>query len=224
MMKNLFSIFDPSSSMNFSLNWFSSFYLILYIPMIFWFIPSRWNMIYMNILLNLGKEFMILMENKKNQMNILLYLSLFMMIFLNNFLGMFSYIFTSSSHLIMSLTFSMILWVSFMLFGWINNMNHMFAHLVPQGTPSVLMPFMVIVESLSNLIRSGTLSVRLSANMIAGHLLMTLISSTGSSLSFLLLILMLVSQSLLIILELSVSIIQAYVFSVLSVLYSSEVN
>lgn len=83
---------------------------------------------------------------------------------------------------------------------------------------------MVIVESLRNLIRSGTLRVRLTANIIAGHLLITLISSTGRGLRFWLLILILLSQSLLIILELRVSVIQAYVFSVLRTLYRSEVN
>nr|YP_011004803.1 ATP synthase F0 subunit 6 [Anagyrus jenniferae]WPT46944.1 ATP synthase F0 subunit 6 [Anagyrus jenniferae] len=224
MMMNLFSIFDPSTSMNFSLNWISSILMILYIPMIYWFIPSRWNMLLLKLMNVLMNEFLILLSKNNNKINVLLMLGLFLMIFLNNFLGMFSYIFVSSSHLVMSLTFSLVLWISFMLFGWLMNSNYMFSHLVPQGTPVILMPFMVIVESLSNIIRSGTLSVRLSANMIAGHLLMTLISSTGPSLSLLFLILVLLSQSLLIILELSVSLIQAYVFSVLSTLYSSEVN
>nr|YP_011004815.1 ATP synthase F0 subunit 6 [Leptomastidea bifasciata]WPT46956.1 ATP synthase F0 subunit 6 [Leptomastidea bifasciata] len=223
-MMNLFSVFDPCSSLLFSLNWISSIYVILFMPMIYWFIPSRLSMFYYKIFYLLSKEFNVLLNNLENKFNLILMLSLFMMIFLNNFLGMFSYIFTSSSHLVMSLSLSMSLWLMMMLFGWLKNSNHMFAHLVPQGTPGILMPFMVIVESLSNMIRSGTLSVRLSANMIAGHLLMTLISSTGTNLSLILLILMILCQSILIILELSVSVIQAYVFSVLSTLYSSEVN
>nr|YP_010131037.1 ATP synthase F0 subunit 6 [Metaphycus eriococci]QPZ53224.1 ATP synthase F0 subunit 6 [Metaphycus eriococci] len=224
MMMNLFSIFDPCTSMNLSLNWFSSMFIFMFIPMIYWFIPSRWVYFYLNLLNLLVNEFKILLNFKVNLVNIIIIMSLFFFILLNNFMGMFPYIFTSSSHLVMSLSMSLILWMSFMLFGWMENMNHMFSHLVPQGTPGMLMPFMVIVESLSNIIRSGTLSVRLSANMIAGHLLMTLISSTGVSLSLILLILMLLGQSVLIILELSVSVIQAYVFSVLSTLYSAEVN
>nr|YP_010934884.1 ATP synthase F0 subunit 6 [Blastothrix speciosa]WKV28875.1 ATP synthase F0 subunit 6 [Blastothrix speciosa] len=224
MVMNLFSIFDPSTSLLFSLNWMSSIMVIFFFPLMFWFIPSRMEMMYLSILSILSYEFSILLNKKNNKMNLIILLSLFMLILLNNFLGMFPYIYVSSSHLVMSLSFSLVFWASFMLFGWIKNMNFMFSHLVPQGTPSALMPFMVIVESLSNLIRSGTLSVRLSANMIAGHLLMTLISSTGNKLSLIILILMLVSQSLLIILELSVSVIQAYVFSVLVTLYSTETN
>nr|YP_010031614.1 ATP synthase F0 subunit 6 [Necremnus tutae]QOV03009.1 ATP synthase F0 subunit 6 [Necremnus tutae] len=224
MMMNLFSVFDPSSSMNYSMNWISSIYILFFIPSMFWFIPSRWNFFFMMILKFLIKEFKVLMNLKMNIMSILIYVSLFMIIMLNNFMGLFPYIFTSSAHMTMSLSLSLVLWMSYMLFGWIKNSNNMFSHLVPHGTPGILMPFMVLIESISNIIRPGTLAVRLSANMIAGHLLMTLISSTGVSLSMILLMLMLLSQSILIILELSVSVIQAYVFSVLSTLYSSEVN
>nr|AWN56254.1 ATP synthase F0 subunit 6 [Euschistus heros] len=224
MMMNLFSIFDPSTSLNYSMNWMSSLYIIMFIPNMYWLIPSRWLMIYLLILKFLINEFKILLNKNLNKLNLLIYISLFLMIMLNNFLGLFPYIFTSSSHLSMSLVYSLILWMSYMLFGWMKNLNHMFVHLVPQGTPNILMPFMVLIESISNIIRPGTLAVRLSANMIAGHLLMTLISSTGNNLNFLFLMLMLISQSLLIILEISVSFIQAYVFSILSTLYSTETN
>nr|QMX85838.1 ATP synthase F0 subunit 6 [Platencyrtus parkeri] len=224
MMMNLFSIFDPSTSLTFSVNWFSGLYTIMLIPLIFWFIPSRWNFILIKMMNFLFMEFKILLVKKINNMNLLIFLSLFILIFLNNFMGLFPYIFTMSSHLTISAALALTIWVSIFLFSWINNYNHMFIHLVPQGTPSGLMPFMVLVESLSNFIRAGTLSIRLTANIIAGHLLMTLISSTGVNLNLIFLIFMLLSQSLLIILEISVSLIQAYVFSVLSALYSAESN
>lgn len=110
-----------------------------------------------------------------------------------------------------------------MIFGWINNTKHIFAHLVPQGTPPVLMPFIVLIETISNVIRPGTLAVRLSANIIAGHLLLTLLGNTGNSLSTILVSLLIVTQLLLLILESAVAIIQAYVFTILSTLYSSEI-
>nr|YP_009519816.1 ATP synthase F0 subunit 6 [Trichogramma ostriniae]AOM68249.1 ATP synthase F0 subunit 6 [Trichogramma ostriniae] len=224
MMNNLFSIFDPSTSQSYSLNWLSSLYILLFIPNLYWFIPSRYSFMFLVLLNYLIGEFKMLLNIKKNLMNLLFLMSIFIFIMLNNFMGMFSYIFTSSSHLTFSLSLSLTLWLSFMLYGWIVNTNHMFMHLVPEGTPSALMVFMVLIETISNLIRSGTLAVRLSANMIAGHLLMTLISSTGSSLSILMLFFMLFSQTLLILLELSVSVIQAYVFTVLSTLYSAETS
>nr|YP_010594880.1 ATP synthase F0 subunit 6 [Anastatus dexingensis]WAJ57478.1 ATP synthase F0 subunit 6 [Anastatus dexingensis] len=224
MMMNLFSIFDPLTSMNFSLNWMSIMLVLFFIPMNFWFIPSRWSKLLILIFKKLIFEFSLLMNLKVNKMNILLFISLFLFIMLSNLLGMFPYIFTSTSHLIVSLSLSMFLWFSMMLYGWVLNLNHMFVHLVPQGTPFVLMFFMVLIETISNLIRPGTLAVRLSANMIAGHLLMSLISSSGMNLSILLLMVMILVQSMLIILELSVSFIQAYVFSILSSLYSIEMN
>nr|AZL93208.1 ATP synthase F0 subunit 6 [Eupelmus sp. ZJUH_2016012] len=222
MMMNLFSIFDPTSSMKYSMNWFSFIFMILFLPNMFWFIPSRWNIVLWMLFNFLINEFKLLLNLKSNLMSMLILLSIFYSIMITNLIGMFPYIFTSSSHLIFSLSYSLILWISMMLFGWIENCNHMFSHLVPQGTPKILMPFMVLIETISNFIRPGTLAVRLSANMIAGHLLMTLISSTGSSLSLILLFIMLLSQSILIILELSVAFIQAYVFSVLSTLYKAE--
>nr|QKQ14766.1 ATP synthase F0 subunit 6 [Coccidophilus cariba] len=222
MMANLFSSFEPSTIMFTSLNWLSSMIIFLIFPSLFWFIPSRMNFFWMKIFSTIHKDF-VLLVGKKNFNSTLLFISLMFFILINNFFGLFPYIFTSSSHLIFSLSLALPLWLSFMIYGWINNTYHMFAHLVPQGVPPILMPFMVFFETISNIIRPGTLAIRLSANMIAGHLLMTLLGNTGSSLNFLITILILV-QILLIVLESAVAIIQSYVFAVLSTLYSSEVN
>nr|QWM97250.1 ATP synthase F0 subunit 6 [Aulaconotus atronotatus] len=224
MMANLFSSFDPSTNFNLSLNWMSSLIGLFIIPPMFWLIPSRLSMIWNKIIMTLHKEFKILIGFNNTQGSTLLFISLFSIILFNNFLGLFPYIFTSTSHMVMTLTLALPLWLSFMIFGWINNTIHMFAHLVPQGTPPILMPFMVCIETISNIIRPGTLAIRLSANMIAGHLLMTLLGSTGPSLTFIMIYLLLITQILLLILESAVAIIQSYVFTVLSTLYSSEVN
>nr|YP_009093770.1 ATP synthase F0 subunit 6 [Ulomoides dermestoides]AIS67602.1 ATP synthase F0 subunit 6 [Ulomoides dermestoides] len=223
MMANLFSSFDPSTNWNSSINWLSTLIGILIIPTSFWLIPSRINFLWTKISLTLHKEFKTLIgPNVKGAT--LMFISLFSLILFNNFLGLFPYIFTSTSHMVLTLSLALPLWLSFMLFGWINNTIHMFAHLVPQGTPPVLMPFMVCIETISNVIRPGTLAIRLSANMIAGHLLMTLLGNTGSMLSIYLINILLIVQILLLVLESAVAIIQSYVFAVLSTLYSSEVN
>nr|AXS64827.1 ATP synthase F0 subunit 6 [Cucujoidea sp. 11 KM-2017] len=223
MMANLFSSFDPSTNLSMSLNWTSSFLGIMFIPYMYWLIPSRFNMLWTSVITTLHKEFKILLGPNSNGSS-LIFISLFSFILFNNFLGLFPYIFTSSSHLSMTLVLALPLWLSFMLYGWINNTIHMFAHLVPQGTPPVLMPFMVCIETISNIIRPGTLAVRLTANMIAGHLLMTLLGNTGPMLSIYLLNVLIIVQLLLLVLESAVSIIQSYVFAVLTTLYSSEVN
>nr|QNP10010.1 ATP synthase F0 subunit 6 [Aulacochthebius sp. IBE<ESP> RA1155] len=222
MMTNLFSSFDPTTSFNLSLNWMSTFLGMIFIPAMFWLIPSRMNILWIKMIMILHQEFKILLGNKIKGMT-LMFISLFSIIMFNNFLGLFPYIFTSTSHLILTLSLALPLWLSFMLYGWINNTMHMFAHLVPQGTPPILMPFMVCIETISNIIRPGTLAVRLAANMIAGHLLMTLLGNTGPSLSLLLINILIITQLLLLLLESAVAIIQSYVFAILSTLYSSEV-
>nr|YP_010946340.1 ATP synthase F0 subunit 6 [Anaplectoidea varia]WGO57058.1 ATP synthase F0 subunit 6 [Anaplectoidea varia] len=226
MMANLFSIFDPSTNLfNSSLNWMSTTLGLFLIPPMFWLIPSRHLILWNKMMYNLHKEFKTLIGNAKiNKGSSLTFISLFSIIMFNNFLGLFPYLFTSTSHMVMTLSISLPMWLSFMLFGWINNTQHMFAHLVPQGTPPVLMPFMVCIETISNIIRPGTLAVRLAANMIAGHLLITLLGNTGPNLSTILLTTLILTQIMLLTLESAVSIIQSYVFAVLSTLYSSEVN
>jgi F-type H+-transporting ATPase subunit a len=99
----------------------------------------------------------------------------------------------------------------------------MLAHCVPLGTPPVLIPFMVLIETISNLIRPGTLAVRLAANIIAGHLLLVLLGNQGPNLTSAFLTVLIVTQILLLVLESAVAVIQSYVFAVLATLYSREV-
>nr|APX40061.1 ATP synthase F0 subunit 6 [Neocrepidodera brevicollis] len=223
MMMNLFSSFDPSSTLNISLNWASTLIGVFMLPPMFWLVPARIHMLWNKIIKTLHLEFKILM-GEKSKGSSLIFISLFSLILFNNFLGLFPYIFTSTSHMVMTLSLALPLWLSFMIYGWLNNTIHMLAHLVPQGTPAILMPFMVCIETISNMIRPGTLAIRLSANMIAGHLLMTLLGNTGPTLAILMINLLILVQILLLVLETAVSMIQAYVFTVLSTLYSSEVT
>nr|AVT43664.1 ATP synthase F0 subunit 6 [Agathymus mariae lajitaensis] len=225
MMTNLFSIFDPSTNLfNISFNWLSTFLGMMFIPYLFWLTPNRQIILWNFIMNKLHVEFKTLLGPNNFSGSTFIFISLFSFIFFNNFLGLFPYIFTSTSHLTISLSISISLWLSFMFYGWLNNSQHMFIHLIPQGTPTVLMPFMVLIETISNIIRPGTLAVRLTANMIAGHLLLTLLSSTNILLPNYIVMLMIFIQILLLTLELAVAIIQSYVITVLSTLYSSETN
>nr|YP_009558804.1 ATP synthase F0 subunit 6 [Metaplax longipes]QBA83253.1 ATP synthase F0 subunit 6 [Metaplax longipes]QDR25225.1 ATP synthase F0 subunit 6 [Metaplax longipes] len=224
MMTNLFSIFEPSSSIfSLSLNWISTFLGLLFIPYLYWASPSRWSLLWSKMIYTLHKEFKVLLQPSHLGTSVL-FIALFSLIVFNNFLGLLPYVFTSSSHMVMTLSLSLPLWITLMIFGWLNHTQHMFAHLVPQGTPFALMPFMVLIETISNIIRPGTLAIRLAANMIAGHLLLTLLGNTGPSLSSSILLILLMSQILLLVLESAVAIIQSYVFAVLSTLYTSEIN
>lgn len=225
MITNLFSVFDPTSRIfNLSLNWLSIFVGLLLLPSLFWLIPSRPQFIWNKILNTLHGEFKTLLGPTGHPGSTLLFVSLFSFILFNNFIGLFPYIFTCTSHLVFTLTLALPLWLRFIIYGWVNHTQHIFAHLVPQGTPSVLIPFMVCIETIRNIIRPGTLAVRLAANIIAGHLLITLLGNTGPSLAITLLGFLVIGQIALLILESAVAIIQSYVFAVLRTLYSSEVN
>nr|YP_009440926.1 ATP synthase F0 subunit 6 [Hydromanicus wulaianus]AHC32056.1 ATP synthase F0 subunit 6 [Hydromanicus wulaianus] len=225
MMTNLFSIFDPYSSFfTLQLNWFSSLLLIVILPLNFWLIPNRLFLLMKTIFFFIKKEIFNLMKLNLYKGNNLFFITLFFILLMNNFLGLFPYIFTSTSHLIFNLTFSLPIWLSLMIFGWTRKTQNMFIHLIPNGTPPILMPFMVLIETISNIIRPGTLAIRLTANMIAGHLLITLLSQNGTSLSTMFIFLLILIEVMLLILEMSVSIIQAYVFTILSTLYTSEIH
>nr|YP_009528524.1 ATP synthase F0 subunit 6 [Parasarpa zayla]AYN60682.1 ATP synthase subunit 6 [Parasarpa zayla] len=225
MMNNLFSIFDPMTNIfNLSFNWMSTFIGMMFIPYSFWLIPNRHFILWNFISSKLHEEFKTLLGPNSYNGSTFIFISLFFFILFNNFLGLFPYIFTSTSHLNISLTLSLTLWLSFMIYGWTNNTQHMFIHMIPQGTPTILMPFMVLIETISNIIRPMTLAVRLTANMIAGHLLLTLLSNTGTNMSNYFLIILIFIQILLLILESAVAIIQSYVITILSTLYSSEIN
>nr|ASY97540.1 ATP synthase F0 subunit 6 [Scolopendra dehaani] len=221
MMMNLFSTFDPTSSFNVKMNWISTIIVLLFIVNMLWNTTSRMNMVFKLFYTNLSKEIKTHLKSKKAN---IMFITIMTFIMFNNLMGLTSYTFTSTSHILLTLSLALPLWTSLMLYGWINKMNHMFMHLVPQGTPSYLMPFMVLIETISNMIRPITLSVRLAANMIAGHLLLTLLGNQGNTMLNTTLPFLISLQIMLLMLETAVAIIQSYVFTILSTLYTSEVN
>lgn len=81
----------------------------------------------------------------------------------------------------------------------------------------------MLIESIRNIIRPITLTVRLTANIIAGHLLLTLLGNMGPKLNFILLPIIIITQTILLTLESAVAIIQAYVFAILITLYTREI-
>lgn len=109
-----------------------------------------------------------------------------------------------------------------MIFGIYTNYKHILAHLVPNDTPIYLISLIVLIETVSNVIRPLTLSIRLAANIVSGHLLIVLVSSIEPSLGNLECLSIVTIQTILITLEVAVSIMQAYVFTILRVLYIRE--
>merc|ERR1712123_437701 len=111
-----------------------------------------------------------------------------------------------------------------MLISIVYQYNNLLAHLVPTGTPRFLMPVIVLIETVSNIIRPATLAIRLAVNIVAGHLLLTLLGSQGPNLAFVGLIGLVIALILLLLLEVAVACIQSYVFTILSSLYLGELT
>nr|YP_009500679.1 ATP synthase F0 subunit 6 [Allocarsidara bakeri]AWU48822.1 ATP synthase F0 subunit 6 [Allocarsidara bakeri] len=224
MMMSLFSMFDPSATFNLPLNWIIMLTLLMLLPMKYWTIPSRINTCTKKITMTLHMEFNSLFNQtilKKG--STLIPITLFMWILINNISSNFPYNFCCSAHLSFSMSLSIPLWLSIIIFFWMNLTKTMLSHLVPSGTPNMLMPMMVIIEITSNIIRPMALAVRLTANLIAGHLLMALLGNTFNLTSLHWPIILLI-QTTFLLFELMVAIIQSYVFSVLMTLYSSEIS
>lgn len=221
MITNIFSIFDPSTSRILSLNWLRLTIVLFLFPIQYWLVPSRLIITWVTLINYIFTEFKILIRYSFS--NLIIFISLLIIIFINNFLGLFPYIFTASRHIRFCISLSLSLWFRIIIYRIINYLNDLLTHLTPQGTPILLIPFIVIIESIRLIIRPITLSIRLTANIIAGHLLLSLLGSSGQLISRLILLnIILFSQILLFILEISVSIIQAYVFSILSTLYRRD--
>lgn len=220
MINNLFSIFDPVAIFGISLNWIRIIiFLILFTPS-YWVMSSPFKTLFKIILSSMNNEFSNLLKRKK--INILIFSSLFIFILFNNTVGLASFTFTATRHLAISLSLALPFWLAFISYRLINNLTEFLAHLVPSGTPPILIPFIVIIEIVRNIIRPITLSVRLAANIIAGHLLLTLLGNQVVASRWIILPGLFITQFLLILLERAVACIQAYVFSVLTTLYASE--
>nr|AGA83690.1 ATP synthase subunit 6 [Cisticola cherina] len=163
--------------------------------------------------------------NKKGHKWALILTSLMVFLLLINLLGLLPYTFTPTTQLSMSLALAFPLWLATLLTGLRNQPSTTLGHLLPEGTPTPLIPALILIETTSLLIRPIALGVRLTANLTAGHLLIQLISTATitlmstmpmiSLLTFLILF-------LLTILEVAVAMIQAYVFVLLLSLYLQE--
>lgn len=222
IMINLFETFDPSINYYFQLNWIFIYTPIIIFPNIYWLIPSRIIIIFKLFIKYLFNEYKIIISNKYI-INIIIFLRIIIYIILLNLFRLIPYIFTSTRHLLFNLSISLSLWIRFIIYSIINFPIKTLRHLVPLNSPKFLINFIVIIELIRLIIRPWTLSIRLSANLISGHLILILLRNF--IINFLLLSpITLIIQNILLILEISIALIQAYVFSILLTLYFSESN
>nr|AOS51653.1 ATP synthase F0 subunit 6 [Istiblennius lineatus]AOS51655.1 ATP synthase F0 subunit 6 [Istiblennius lineatus]AOS51657.1 ATP synthase F0 subunit 6 [Istiblennius lineatus]AOS51659.1 ATP synthase F0 subunit 6 [Istiblennius lineatus]AOS51661.1 ATP synthase F0 subunit 6 [Istiblennius lineatus] len=142
-----------------------------------------------------------------------------------NMLGLLPYTFTPTTQLSLNMALAVPLWLATVIIGMRNQPTHALGHMLPEGTPTPLIPILIVIETISLFIRPLALGVRLTANLTAGHLLIQLIATAAFVLLPLMPTVALLTTALLFLLtllEVAVAMIQAYVFVLLLSLYLQE--
>nr|AXA45282.1 ATP synthase F0 subunit 6 [Splendrillia sp. 2 MNHN IM 2013-9750] len=228
MFMDIFSSFDDNNQVFMSLYvlmWMFSLSLIILFSSNYWVMAPRWmkmtsifkdtasSQIFRSYGINMG-----------GFMNIIT--ALFLFLIMMNLSGLIPYVFSPTSHLAVSLSFGLPLWLSLIVSAIAFNTSSVIAGLLPMGAPAPLNPFLVVIETVSIMVRPITLSVRLTANMSAGHIVLTLIGNYLTTSMFISSIfsmaLLLMIQVFYTIFEFGISLIQAYIFCLLITLYSDE--
>jgi F-type H+-transporting ATPase subunit a len=154
--------------------------------------------------------------------------SLFMFVLFLNVLGLFPYFFTVTSHIVITGALAVLVITVVILYGFYRNGIHFLGLFVPKGVPGYLMPLVVLIEVLSFLSRPLSLSVRLFANMLAGHITLKVFASfilmlgafgffgwIGAIIPFAMTVALTA-------LEVLVAFLQAYVFAILTCMYLND--
>ncbi len=148
--------------------------------------------------------------------------TLFMFILTCNLLGMVPYGFTVTSHISVTFAMAMMIFLLVTLLGLYLHGLHFFSLFLPAGTPWWLAPLMVVIELFAYLARPVSLSLRLAANMVAGHVLLKVMAGFVVSMVIYLKFLPIPFIVVLIGFEIFVAVLQAYIFTILSCVYLND--
>lgn len=146
----------------------------------------------------------------------------FIFVLMCNLLGMLPYSFTVTSHIIVTFALAMIVFLTVVVVGLARHGLHFFSLFLPKGTPWWMAPLMFFIEFVAFLARPISLSVRLGANMIAGHTMLAVIGGFVTVLGFAGGWLPVGFLTILIGFEIFVAILQAYIFAVLTCVYLND--
>lgn len=154
--------------------------------------------------------------------------TLFMVVLMGNLLGMIPYSFTYTSHIIVTMALALLIFFTVLIIGVVKHGPAFFSFLVPPGVPAWLFPLIIPIELVSFLARPVTLSVRLFANMMAGHLMLKVFAgfSVGmlsmGAVGFAAGLVPMFFNVILIGFEFLIALLHAYVFTVLSCIYLKD--
>lgn len=229
MLTDIFSTFDPATRSLFTalptpVFWISNLTLLSLLTSSYWISPSR-----LTQLLIFPKDTIFSQVNRTYGANIngfsIILTSMFILIIVTNLTGLIPYVFRLSSHLFFTLTFALPIWLSLLISGAAFFPTAFLAGLLPGGAPRWLNPFLVLIETTRIGVRPITLSFRLAANIRAGHIVLALIGIYTASALFTSItasLILLSIQTMYIIFELGICLIQAYIFCLLLSLYSDD--
>lgn len=148
--------------------------------------------------------------------------SLFLFILLCNLLGMLPYSFTVTSHIAVTFALATFIFIIITITGFVKHGMHFFSLFLPKGTPLWLAPLIILIEFFTYLARPVSLSLRLAANMIAGHVLLKVLAGFVISMSLYFKWMPIPLMIILIGFEIFVAILQAYIFTILSCVYLND--
>nr|YP_009773367.1 ATP synthase F0 subunit 6 [Nierstraszella lineata]QIZ12571.1 ATP synthase F0 subunit 6 [Nierstraszella lineata] len=228
MMTDIFSGFDEQN-----LTFLAStlpLWSLTFLPMILlhwnmWVTMERWTTILLKPI-----NFITMQVERANGHKLpgflLVISTLFLLIIMCNLSGLAPYIFSLTSHLVFSFSLGFLMWTSLISSGICYSLTHVVAHFLPSGAPSVLNPFLVLIETVSICVRSITLCIRLTANMSAGHIILGLVGSYMSISLFNILngtmVILAGVEVFYFMFEMGICLIQAYIFCLLLTLYSND--
>ena len=147
--------------------------------------------------------------------------SVFFFVLFGNLIGMIPYMFTYTSHIIVTFTLAMVVFLFVTILGFIKHGIKFFTIFAPKGLPAFLFPLLVPIEMISYLSRPVSLAVRLFANMMAGHTMMKVFAGFAAMLGILGFAPILVNV-ILTGFEIVIAMLQAYVFTILTCVYLND--
>ena len=188
-------------------------------------VPSKWSIVLESLYASIHS---MVREQLGKEVYLPFIYSIFFFILIANLTGNIPYSFTITTSIIVSIGFSFTILIAVTILGLSIHKLHFFSYFVPSGCPLALVPLLVLIESVSYLARALSLGIRLFANMCAGHTLMKILSTflyklflSGPVVAVLTLIPFTVFLAICG-LELAVSLIQAYVFTLLTISYIKD--
>lgn len=188
-------------------------------------IPTKFQIVFENFF-TLG-----ILKQQVNSIRVLrffpLFLTIVFIIFLLNFTSLSSYNVSLTGHIMITLSYSFIIFLGLIIIGFLNYQLTFLTLFYPKDVPKFLLVFLILIEVLSFCIRPFSLSIRLFANMLAGHALLGIFSSFSNYVLkkyTIFLFIPLIFCFLILVLEFGVAIIQAYVFYILISIYLNDVS